>query len=70
MQSPVQLTREESQAIVRELLRSGFFSAVLYAVETHPEVPVRHELLRLVEEEAGPSLPPLLAVPCGRFIAK
>lgn len=61
VRSPVQLTREESQAIVRELLRSGFFSAVLYAVETHPEVPVRHELLRLVEEEAGPSLPALLA---------
>jgi len=61
VQSPVVLTREESQAIVRELLRSGFYQAVLYAVETHPEVPVRHELLRLVEEDAGPRAQPLLA---------
>ena len=61
VQSPVGLTREENQAIVRELLRSGFYHAVLYAVETHPEVPVRHELLRLVEEEAGPGVQPLLA---------
>lgn len=60
--SPVAMVREESQELVRELLRARFFSAILYAVETHPEIPLRHELLRLVEEEAPPGVYPRLAL--------
>lgn len=59
--SPIVLAREESQGLVRELLRSGFFAATLYAVEAHPELRVRHELLGLVEAEAGPGVQPQLA---------
>lgn len=59
--SPLPTAREESQALVRELLRSGFVSATLYAVRTHPELPVRHELVRLIEEYGGATVRPHLA---------
>lgn len=51
--SPIPSTREESQALVRELLRSGAFSAVFYALEMHPDPGVREQLLRLAEEKGG-----------------
>lgn len=59
--SPLPMAREESQGLIRELLRAGFFAATLYAVEAHPDPPVRRELLGLVEECAGPAVRPHLA---------
>lgn len=59
--SPLPMAREESQALVQELLRAGFFAATLYALEAHPEQPVRRALLRLVEEHAGAAARPHLS---------
>jgi len=65
--SPLELAREENRAFIRELLRAGFFEAVLYAIAAHPELPVRHALLDLVATDARPAvqphLPALLASP-------
>lgn len=48
--------RQESQALIIELLRARKFTSVLYALEALPDQAVRQELLRLVSEEAGPSV--------------
>ncbi len=52
--------REPSRALVRMLLRNGFYAATLYAVEAHPQLSLRHELLELVRESARPSVHPHL----------
>ncbi|MBI4466916.1 MAG: HEAT repeat domain-containing protein, partial [Acidobacteria bacterium] len=54
--SPIALAREESQALVRELVRSRFFAATFYAIQTHPESSVRQQLFALAEEEASPAM--------------
>ncbi|MFQ5723311.1 MAG: HEAT repeat domain-containing protein [Terriglobia bacterium] len=52
--SPLGHAHEQSQALLRDLLRAGIFSALFYGLEMHPQLAVRNQLLRLVEEVDGP----------------
>ncbi|MFQ5696237.1 MAG: HEAT repeat domain-containing protein, partial [Terriglobia bacterium] len=53
--SPLGVEREPSQALLAELLRAGYFAATFDALESHANLDVRDELLRLVEQHAGPA---------------
>lgn len=54
--SPLPMARETSQELIAEIVRAGKFASALYAVEAHPDSAVRGEVLRLVDEHAGPSV--------------
>lgn len=51
--SPLPTAREESRKLVCRLLEAGFYTEILYTVETHVDLSLRQELLGLVEKCAG-----------------
>jgi len=55
LHAPQPELRETSQGLIREMLRSGALSSVLYALEAHPDPDVRREIVRLIAE-CSPSL--------------
>lgn len=63
LRSPIAMAANDSQDLIARILSARKFACALYAIEMHPELPVRHEVVKLVKDFAGPSvLSPLKAL--------